>query len=85
MSTIKSWASDDELFAIIQRELFTRVVGDVMDKIDLQRKVLEDPEWKRGVFAQSLLVHGPLCRDCRVHLLHPLSLLLSLWGGSKVL
>jgi len=40
MSTTKSWASDDELFTIIQRELFTCVVGDVMDKLDLQRQFL---------------------------------------------
>jgi hypothetical protein len=40
MSTMRSWASDDELFTIIQRELFTCVVGDVMDKLDLQRQFL---------------------------------------------
>lgn len=40
MSTTKIWKSDDELFAIIQRELFTCVVGDVMDKLDLQHQFL---------------------------------------------
>src|SRR5580704_14621898 len=40
MSTTKSWASDDELFTLIQHELFTCVVGDVMDKMDLQHQFL---------------------------------------------
>src|SRR6266403_2670584 len=40
MSETKLWKSDDELFAIIQRELFTCAVGDVMDKIDLQHQFL---------------------------------------------
>ena len=40
MSTTKLWKSDDELFSIIQRELFTCVVGDVMDKVDLQHQFL---------------------------------------------
>lgn len=40
MSTTKLWKTDDELFALVQRELFTCVVGDVMDKIDLQHQFL---------------------------------------------
>ena len=36
----KLWKSDDELFALVQRELFTSVVGDVMDKLDLQYQFL---------------------------------------------
>jgi regulator of RNase E activity RraA len=36
----KPWKSDDELFALVQRELFTCVVGDVMDKLDLQCQFL---------------------------------------------
>src|SRR5579862_5629161 len=40
MSTPKLWKSDDELFAIVQRELFTCVVGDVMDKLELQHQFL---------------------------------------------
>jgi regulator of RNase E activity RraA len=32
--------SDEELFALVQRELFTCVVGDVMDKLDLQHQFL---------------------------------------------
>ena len=36
----KLWKSDDELFALVQRELFTSVVGDVMDKLDLQHHFL---------------------------------------------
>jgi regulator of RNase E activity RraA len=34
------WKSDDELFAVAQRELFTCVVGDVMDKLGLQHQFL---------------------------------------------
>jgi len=34
------WKSDDELFALARRELFTAVVGDVMDKLGLQRQFL---------------------------------------------
>jgi regulator of RNase E activity RraA len=40
MTGSKLWATDDELFAIIQRELFTCVVGDVMDKMNLQHQFL---------------------------------------------
>jgi regulator of RNase E activity RraA len=40
MTGTKLWSTDDELFAIIQRELFTCVVGDVMDKMDLQHQFL---------------------------------------------
>jgi len=36
----KPWKSDDELFAIAQRELFTCVVGDVMDKFNLRHQFL---------------------------------------------
>jgi len=34
------WTADEELFAIAQRELFTCVVGDVMDKLGLQHQFL---------------------------------------------
>jgi regulator of RNase E activity RraA len=34
------WKTDDELFAIARQELFTAVVGDVMDKLALQRQFL---------------------------------------------
>lgn len=36
----KPWTSDEELFAIAQRELFTCVVGDVMDKLNLRYQFL---------------------------------------------
>jgi regulator of RNase E activity RraA len=36
----KYWQSEEELFALIRRELFTAVVGDVMDKLGLQRQFL---------------------------------------------
>ena len=34
------WRSDDELFQLARRELFTAVVGDVMDKLGLRRQFL---------------------------------------------
>jgi regulator of RNase E activity RraA len=34
------WRSDDELFALARRELFTAVVGDTMDKLRLHRQFL---------------------------------------------
>ena len=37
---MKLWKNDDELFALIRRELFTCVVGDVMDKLELQHQFL---------------------------------------------
>ncbi len=37
---MQSWSSDAELFELAQRELFTAVVGDVMDKLDLRRQFL---------------------------------------------
>jgi regulator of RNase E activity RraA len=40
MSTTKVWKSDDELFTVVQDELFTCVVGDVMDKLNLQHQFL---------------------------------------------
>lgn len=36
----KSWNSDQELFALARKELFVAVVGDVMDKLGLQRQFL---------------------------------------------
>jgi regulator of RNase E activity RraA len=36
----KPWSSDEELFAIAQGELFTCVVGDVMDKLNLRHQFL---------------------------------------------
>jgi regulator of RNase E activity RraA len=37
---MKLWNSDEELFALARRELFTCVVGDVMDKLDLLHQFL---------------------------------------------
>jgi regulator of RNase E activity RraA len=37
---MKLWKTDEELFAIIRLELFTCVVGDVMDKMGLQHQFL---------------------------------------------
>ena len=36
----KLWKTDDELFTIVKKELFTCVVGDVMDKMHLQHQFL---------------------------------------------
>jgi regulator of RNase E activity RraA len=36
----KLWRTDEELFGIVKRELFTCVVGDVMDKMRLQHQFL---------------------------------------------
>jgi regulator of RNase E activity RraA len=40
VSETKLWKSDDELFALAERELFTCVVGDVMDNLGLQHQFL---------------------------------------------
>ena len=37
---MRLWQSDDEVFSTIRRELFTCVVGDVMDKMGLQHQFL---------------------------------------------
>ncbi len=34
------WANDEELFTLARKELFTAVVGDVMDKLNLRRQFL---------------------------------------------
>ena len=34
------WKNDDELFALARQELFSAVVGDIMDKLGLQRQFL---------------------------------------------
>jgi regulator of RNase E activity RraA len=38
-----AWKSDDELFALAEQELFTAVVGDVMDKMRLTHQFLPPP------------------------------------------
>ncbi len=40
MEKTKYWQSEEDLFALIRHELFTAVVGDVMDKIGLLRQFL---------------------------------------------
>lgn len=40
MNHARLWKSDDEMFSIAQRELFTCVVGDVMDKLGFQHQFL---------------------------------------------
>lgn len=51
----KLWKNDSELFALAQRELFTAVVGDVMDKMNLRRQFLP-PEIQP--LAPSMMVIG---------------------------
>ena len=36
----KAYTNDTELFALMKRELFTAVIGDVMDKLGLLRQFL---------------------------------------------
>jgi regulator of RNase E activity RraA len=45
MPNTKPWTSDEELFNLARRELFTAVVGDVMDKMRLRNQFLP-PEIK---------------------------------------
>src|SRR4030095_16337224 len=40
MTASSNWKSADELFTLARRELFTAVVGDVMDKLNLRRQFL---------------------------------------------
>lgn len=48
-----SWENDAELFALVRRELFPAVVGDVMDQMGLQRQFLPPriQALDRGMFA----------------------------------
>ncbi len=38
--TVRLWKGDEELFSVVRQELFTSVVGDVMDKMGLQHQFL---------------------------------------------
>ncbi len=40
MDNQKQWNNDEELFDLIRKELYTAVIGDVMDKMGLQRQFL---------------------------------------------
>jgi len=40
MDNQKQWNNDEELFNLIRKELYTAVIGDVMDKMGLQRQFL---------------------------------------------
>src|SRR6185295_14636296 len=53
-TTMKPWKNDDELFALVRRELFTCVVGDVMDKLELQHQFL--PPQIRPLRADMVIV-----------------------------
>ena len=49
------WRSDEDLFALARRELFTAVVGDVMDKLGLRRQFLSP---RIGPLRQDMVVIG---------------------------
>ncbi len=51
---MNAWTSDEELFAIAERELFTCVVGDVMDKLRLTHQYL--PPQIRPLRAEMTLI-----------------------------
>jgi len=51
---MKSWNTDEELFSAIRHDLFTCVVGDVMDKMGLQHQFL--PPQIRPLRADMVLV-----------------------------
>jgi hypothetical protein len=60
------WKSDDELFKIAQRELFSCVIGDVMDKMLLTHQFL--PPAIRPLHADMILIGRAmtLSGDCCV-------------------
>ena len=45
------WQSDEELFRIVKKELFTCVVGDVMDTLGLQHQFLPQSDKKQAAVA----------------------------------
>ena len=49
-----AWGNDDELFSTVRRELFTCVVGDVMDKLGLQHQFL--PPQIRPLHPDTILI-----------------------------
>ncbi len=51
---MKKWTSDDELFPLVERELFTSVIGDVMDKLKLVHQFL--PPRIRPLQAETMMV-----------------------------
>jgi regulator of RNase E activity RraA len=50
----KLWDNDEELFGIVKKELFTCVVGDVMDKMRLQHQFL--PPQLRPLHPEMVLI-----------------------------
>lgn len=51
---MKAWNSDDELFELTERELFTSVIGDVMDKLKLVHQFL--PPQIRPLHSDGILI-----------------------------
>ena len=43
MADRAGWASDDELFALVERELYTPVVGDILDDLGFAHQFLPQP------------------------------------------
>lgn len=54
MTTPTDWKSDEELFALFKKELFTAVVGDVMDKLGLYHQIL--PPYLRPLREDMVLI-----------------------------
>jgi regulator of RNase E activity RraA len=52
--TSKLWSTDDELFTLVRKELFTCVVGDVMDNMRLQHQFL--PPQIRPLRADTVVI-----------------------------
>ena len=53
---MRLWKTNEELFEVVRRELFTAVVGDAMDRIGLDRQFL--PPQIRAL-ATDMVVIGP--------------------------
>lgn len=49
----KAWQNDDQLFALIKRELYTAVVGDILDKLNYQKQFL--PPYIQPIKADMIL------------------------------
>ncbi|PSL47774.1 regulator of RNase E activity RraA [Chitinophaga niastensis] len=87
------WKNDTELFIIIKRELYTAVVGDIMDKIGLQQQFLPPRirPLKEGMFiagrAMTVLeadVHGEAVDGHNPLLQQPFGLMLDALDGLKL-
>ena len=44
---MKEWNDDKALFSLIKEELYTAVIGDIMDKMGYTRQFLPPQTWQR--------------------------------------